>query len=262
MAEVVSESRSMHRVASGRRVTQGRLFGAASALFLIGGMVVLAAPAANAQVASTYFVGNTAAGTNSATDCTSNANNDCTLDDALTEVNNDASGNAGAFDVVNFIAASGTYGTDGVALQGFMAGASVTINGNGMTNTFVTGAGANQVFIIGSGVAATIVGLTAEDGSSGSFGGAIINQGALSLTNVTVTGSTAAQAGGGIASEASLDCHRRDRKQQHDARIRRRGREPAGHRHVQQQRHCRQRRSRFRHVRRGRRPQRNHGLRR
>ena len=173
-----------------------------SAGLLVAGVIVFVAPAAGAQ-GNTYYVGNVAAGSSgSVTDCSSNTNTDCTLDDAVAAFNNDSSG---VTDTIDFIAPSGTYGTLGAGLTN---SATLVVNGNGATNTLVTGAGANQVFVINSGAVVSISGLTVEHGAaSGAPGAGILNSGTLTLTNAVVTGNHGTgmgAVGGGIANLASL----------------------------------------------------------
>src|SRR5436305_2829464 len=73
----------------------------------------------------------------------------------------------------------------------------VTINGPGATHFDVTGADSFQIFSINSGKTVTINGLTATHGSA-SGGGAILNNGTLTLDGVTVSHSNSSADGGGI----------------------------------------------------------------
>ena len=204
MEHSVHSESSANRARRVPRRGQHQIWAALSAMVLIGGVIVLAAPEAGAQ-GSTYYVGNVGAGPSGASDCASNTNTDCTLDDAETAFNNDSSG---VTDTIDFIAPSGTYGTLGAPLSSPINPATLIINGNGATNTVVTGAGANQVFVVNSGGVVAISGLTVEDGAAaGAPGAGIMNSGVVTLTNAVVTGNHATgmgSAGGGIANVGSL----------------------------------------------------------
>ena len=73
----------------------------------------------------------------------------------------------------------------------------VTITGLGVANLAISGNNADQVFSIPSGVTAAISNLTIENGA-GSFGGGVTNSGTLTLSNDTISGSSADESGGGI----------------------------------------------------------------
>ncbi len=81
----------------------------------------------------------------------------------------------------------------------------LTINGPGANALAVSGNHVVEVFDVSSGVTANISGLTIEDGVGGtlsgvSYGGGINNNGALTLTDSTVSGNTG-PVGGGIESQ-------------------------------------------------------------
>ncbi|HVC69509.1 MAG TPA: choice-of-anchor Q domain-containing protein [Acidimicrobiales bacterium] len=67
----------------------------------------------------------------------------------------------------------------------------LTISGPGAANLTVSGGGTTTVFRVGPGVTVTISGLTVDDATSANAGGAIVNQGWLTLRNCTVSGSRA-----------------------------------------------------------------------
>jgi hypothetical protein len=75
----------------------------------------------------------------------------------------------------------------------------LNIDGNGIT---VSGGGVSGVFTVASGVTVAISNLTITGGVAANNGGGIDNSGALTLTDVTVSGN-AATLGGGIANEAA-----------------------------------------------------------
>jgi hypothetical protein len=78
----------------------------------------------------------------------------------------------------------------------------LTINGPGIFAITVSGNHASRVFEINNGVTAMISGLTISDGSTTDKGGGILNQDTLTLTNVVLSGNSAAVAGGAIFNDA------------------------------------------------------------
>src|SRR3990170_1120837 len=75
----------------------------------------------------------------------------------------------------------------------------LTINGAGAATTIIDGGDLDRVFHVKSGGAVSISGVTIQNGSTvaiGADGGGIRNDGALTLTNSTVSGNTATVAGG------------------------------------------------------------------
>jgi len=90
----------------------------------------------------------------------------------------------------------------------------VNLSGPGQIGIGLSGAGQNQlslsgnnlssVFQVDAGAIASITGLSATLGNSSGNGGGIGNAGSLTLTNVTVSDSVAAEDGGGIYSSGSL----------------------------------------------------------
>ncbi len=75
-----------------------------------------------------------------------------------------------------------------------------SILGPGASKLSISGGDAGGVFTVGSGVTASITGLTITDGLASSAGGAIDNSGTLSLANLAISGNSA-NSGGGIANE-------------------------------------------------------------
>ena len=81
----------------------------------------------------------------------------------------------------------------------------LTLVGNGRSATIIDGAGLARGLEIDAGVTVTLSGLTVRNGNAGAAGngGGILNFGALTLTNCTVSGSSAGLAGGGISSSGA-----------------------------------------------------------
>lgn len=76
----------------------------------------------------------------------------------------------------------------------------LTIKGLGANVLTLNAAGSSRAFVISSGIACTISGLTISGGNTGGSGGAILNSAAqLTLDSVAITGSVASQSGGGVA---------------------------------------------------------------
>ncbi len=82
----------------------------------------------------------------------------------------------------------------------------VQIFGPGASNLTVSGNGAYQVFNVNAGVTATIAGLTIADGYTQLGGGAIFNDGTLTLTSATLSDNSAQVGigGGGICNGGTL----------------------------------------------------------
>ncbi len=126
---------------------------------------------------------------------------DCSLREAITAANATAGNDTVEFDAAVF----GTPQT--ITLGGtellIANNGTLTINGPGASQLTVSGNNASRVFLIGGGTAA-IRGITVSGGNGGGpnesgNGGAILNYGALTLTNATVSSNTAATLGGGIS---------------------------------------------------------------
>src|SRR3990170_536776 len=83
----------------------------------------------------------------------------------------------------------------------------LTINGAGAATTIIDGGDLDRVFHVKSGGAVSISGVTIQNGSTvaiASDGGGIRNDGALTLTNSTVSGNTANFNGGGIFNSGTV----------------------------------------------------------
>ncbi len=89
--------------------------------------------------------------------------------------------------------------------QGGAGTGTITINaGNPFVPLTISGNGADRVFQIDAGVQASLIGLYIQGGTSSTSGGAILNNGTLTLTGDFIVGNSATQDGGAIASSGSL----------------------------------------------------------
>jgi hypothetical protein len=117
----------------------------------------------------------------------------CTLRAALTE----ASASADATDTVSVPA--GTYVLSSGLGALTTAATGVTIAGAGANSTFIDGGNAIRVLNVGSNASLSVAGVTLRNGNAGTgAGGDVIvqSQGALTLSQVRITGGTAARGGG------------------------------------------------------------------
>ncbi len=82
----------------------------------------------------------------------------------------------------------------------------VIISGPGADQLQVSGSGSSQIFIVASAATAQISGLTLTDGNAGTGGqgGAIYNQGTLSLTGMAISANSAGDSGGGVYNAGTL----------------------------------------------------------
>jgi predicted outer membrane repeat protein len=80
----------------------------------------------------------------------------------------------------------------------------LAIDGPGANDLAVSGNNASQVFVVESGVTATISALTIENGSVAIGGGGINNTGTLTVTDSIISDSSATHDGGGIYSDGTL----------------------------------------------------------
>ena len=131
----------------------------------------------------------------------------------LTVTSSADSGDGSLRNALNGVCAGGTVNFD-PSLAGqtisltsgpVVVGKNVTIDGSGAPGLALSGGGANRVLEVGTGVTATVSHLTMRDGYGWQVGGAVINNGSLTLDHVTVTNNTQAtdagdfwQGGGGI----------------------------------------------------------------
>lgn len=79
----------------------------------------------------------------------------------------------------------------------------VTVNNNSGESITVSGNNLSRVFNVDAGITAAIIGLTISGGNSTSDGGAIINNGALTIVNSTLSGNTTSSDGGAISTTAT-----------------------------------------------------------
>lgn len=90
---------------------------------------------------------------------------------------------------------SGTYNTPGD--YGLTVNKSLNIIGSGQDNTIIDAASHNHIFVIQNWTTVNIQKITFKNGS-GSYGGAILNRGNLTVQDCTFTGNRASNAGGAI----------------------------------------------------------------
>jgi len=98
-------------------------------------------------------------------------------------------------DTINF----GVTGTITLTSGELLIAKNLTISGPGASNLVVIDGGSNsRVFEIGIATTVVISGLTVQNGYVGDFGGGMLNNGVLTLSNSTLTVNNAFLAGGGI----------------------------------------------------------------
>jgi hypothetical protein len=121
-----------------------------------------------------------------------NASGTGSLAAQIAAANTDPNGGAITFNLPNpsTITIGGTLNISG----------SMSITGSGPSSVAIDGAGTYQVFSVGSGITASISGVTVQNGSTG-----IVNNGTLNLSSCTITGN---QQTGGIRSVGSININR------------------------------------------------------
>ncbi|MBA4372567.1 MAG: hypothetical protein C0402_06855 [Thermodesulfovibrio sp.] len=134
-----------------------------------------------------------------------NANGQCSLREAITNINDGAStysdcaptGAYGITDTINIPV--GTYTT---TTGSYNIAQNVSIVGTGAGTTTINGGGLNRVFYITGAYTVSISGVTITGGTAPDFGGAIYmaGVGTLTVSNSTITGNSAVGPGGGISS--------------------------------------------------------------
>jgi hypothetical protein len=162
---------------------------------------------------NTYYV-NSATDISGVTDCTSLINTNCGIDNAIAAFNTDTTHNDA--DEIVFASSIPVFSvTTPVQIINPTSGITLTIDGNGQSNTAVSGGGLHTVFDIGydGGSSVDISGLTVEDagnGGSPGYGSGIYNFGenstSLTVTDSTISGNTAngGSAGGIYNDEGTL----------------------------------------------------------
>jgi hypothetical protein len=170
------------------------------ALVGVGGLV---ADAGALPTGATYYV-NAArdyatvygSGSGYATDCTSSANTDCGIDDAIEAFDNDTT--VGDADTIAFSSAPSIFTASyPTTITNRTSGVSLRIEGRGPNLTTVSGDFVSSVFSVRN-ATASISGLTITDGSSSSGAGVSSSYATLTLTNDTLSNDTAAGDGGGV----------------------------------------------------------------
>ncbi len=129
---------------------------------------------------------------------TSGTNTNCSLRDAIAAVN---ALPAGTNSTIGF--AAGLTGTIGLSNGVLNITNSVTVTGTGANQITIDGGNNAEIFSIANGVTAALSNLTLSHGNSSQYGGAIGNNGNLTITNCTFSSNTA-QSGGAIYSDGSL----------------------------------------------------------
>lgn len=143
-------------------------------------------------------------------DVTNNGN--CSLREAILAANGDTAVDACAAgsgaDVITLPPGTYTLSLAGSGENAAQTGdldltASVTINGGGMNNSVIDGAGLDRIFEVHNGAQVTINDLTVRNGSATS-GGGINVAGTLILSDSRVTDSTSTSFGGGISASGTV----------------------------------------------------------
>jgi predicted outer membrane repeat protein len=129
---------------------------------------------------------------------TSGNNSNCSLRDAIAAV--DALP-AGTNSTIGF--ASGLTGTIGLSNGVLNLTNNVTVTGAGASAITIDGGNNAEIFAIPSGVTAALSNLTLSHGNSSQYGGAVGNEGTLTVTDCTLSNNTA-EFGGAIYSDGSL----------------------------------------------------------
>ena len=125
----------------------------------------------------------------------------CSLRSAINQANT-----LGAADIsVDISQFSGTAPWTSTLTNGVLElNANINITGPGQAQLTLSGNNLSSIFQGDAGAVAAIAGLSVSEGNSAGNGGAITNAGSLTLSNVVVTNSIAAEDGGGIYNTGSL----------------------------------------------------------
>jgi uncharacterized protein (TIGR03437 family) len=121
---------------------------------------------------------------------------------SLRQAITDANANGAGTDTINFSALFNTAQTITLTAGQLSINSSLTINGPGANLLTVSGNNASRVFLINSGFSVSLSGITITGGNGagagGGDGGGALNNGALTVTNSTISGNTTDNSGGGI----------------------------------------------------------------
>jgi uncharacterized protein (TIGR03437 family) len=121
---------------------------------------------------------------------------------SLRQAVTDANANGAGADTINFSALFNTAQTITLTTGQLSINSSLTINGPGANLLTVSGNNASRVFLINSGFSVSLSGITITGGNGagagGGDGGGALNNGALTVTNSTISGNTTDNSGGGI----------------------------------------------------------------
>lgn len=116
---------------------------------------------------------------------------DCSLREAITAANADPADDTITFDL------NGTF-TLASTLPIIFNNGTLTITGNGVANTIMSGNNAVQLFSVLSGATLTLNSLALTHGNGVSQGGAITNSGNLNLSHCDISNNNSSSSGGGI----------------------------------------------------------------
>ncbi len=181
-------------------ISRPSVFMATLFAILLCAITVFASPAKSATIDVTA----------NATDTLDGANAQCSLREAIQNINDGATtyadcaptGAYGASDTINIPAglytiAIATTNEDLNADGDFDINKSVSIVGAGAGSTIINGGGIDRVFHITGAYAVSIAGVTIQNGNTAGAGGGIYNDsGTLSVTDSTISGNSAPSGGG------------------------------------------------------------------
>ena len=139
---------------------------------------------------------------NTTIDALGSPSGDLSLRQAVNLANALGGGEAITFDATVF-ATPRMIALDGTQLE--LKSGTATITGPGASLLNISGNQASRVFQVDADVTASISGLTITGGNGGNFGGGLVNQGTLNLTDCTVSGNAASGRGGGLDNQGTLN---------------------------------------------------------
>ena len=172
---------------------------------LAAAVALLARPAAEAIPGATITV--------DTTNDELNADGDCSLREAIQAANTDAAVDActAGSGADTIVLPTGIYtltiagrGEDAAATGDLDITDDLTLTGAGPESTVIDGGALDRIFHLIGSATVEMLDVTIQNGDSGAdIGGAILNSGTLTLTNVTVSGNSGGTLGGGIYNDAS-----------------------------------------------------------